>query len=406
MLSQLDDEQLTQEESNSYLESIYSLLKRYLGWFFDGLEHLTSLLSSAYKYFTGYDFTTGKPAGETERTLYKDLSNLINAIPEKLKAAIFGEEETPEISEEAQKYGIVGRGMVNEYGAAEVAYGEIPDTDKSPEAARARKLAGKNRLVGKEWVDFQKEHPELVDVFNTGTLLIREIDFEKYGMPKGLMKGVPAAPKEKEKEPGEEEPGIWDKLSDKASEYYGDLKESASGLGEEAAKGFGEAKDWVVNSEVGKKIDEGIDYIGKKGEEFTNWAADTTVGKKFGEKAEQVGGIIESGKNVLGFAEGGEIQSGGKAVVHSEEEIIPAAQAKSGPGAISVAIDSLRYHEKTASSSLESSLVSPNITINITNNNPVVDSLGRIDKLSQQLRFDIDRQVRDVMQRQLRFYTR
>jgi len=108
----------------------------------------------------------------------------------------------------------------------------------------------------------------------------------------------------------------------------------------------------------------------------------------------------------LGFAEGGEIQSGGKAVVHSEEEIIPAAQAKSGPGAISVAIDSLRYHEKTASSSLESSLVSPNITINITNNNPVVDSLGRIDKLSQQLRFDIDRQVRDVMQRQLRFYTR
>jgi len=161
---------------------------------------------------------------------------LINAIPEKLKAAIFGEEETPEISEEAQKYGIVGRGMVNEYGAAEVAYGEIPDTDKSPEAARARKLAGKNRLVGKEWVDFQKEHPELVDVFNTGTLLIREIDSKIWNAERAHERSSGCAQRKREKRPGEEEPGIWDKLSDKASEYYGDLKESASGLGEEPQK--------------------------------------------------------------------------------------------------------------------------------------------------------------------------
>jgi len=106
MFSELDDEQLNQEATNEYLESIYTLLKRYLGWFFDGLERITSIILGAYKYFTGYDFTTGQPAREGERTLYEDLSNLMNSIPDIIREAIFGEEEeTPEISEEAKHTG-------------------------------------------------------------------------------------------------------------------------------------------------------------------------------------------------------------------------------------------------------------------------------------------------------------
>ena len=123
-----------------------------------------------------------------------------------------------------------------------------------------------------------------------------------------------------------------------------------------------------------------------------------------------------------------------KGIVHAPEEIIPKTIAQRGPGPISKVIGTLQNISTTQISSRKDSLINAviqrsnfaldkmlsentsreetyamptyNINLSVGIDNPVIDSRERIDELTTELRHKVERMIRDVIHREMRYYTR
>lgn len=315
------------------LTSLFNLWKNFIAWLWGGIDFIIK----------GIKYLTGIGADEDDRTLIKDL-----------KTAIWGKEEVKKEgqAEKAAEFGISGWGTVNEKPAVKVIYRELGDSVRNtPEWDEIMEKTGdKSRLYGPDWMKFAQEYPELAALFTRGgDVLVPMEHLSDYNITSAML---PPRPKEVMK-----------------GNVVESFNEAWAGQAEENAKAMEEAEE------------KGVPVTSITGNDWSVWNS--------------LGTIYEGGKNYLGFDSGGEIFRSGGAVIHQGEEVVPPAQAKTGPGAIAQAIEALKLQQ-----SRSSTITMPPVNVNIYN--PSLPNQAAVT----QLKFELERHVQEVVARTIRPYTR
>lgn len=356
-------------DTNNILGSIYKLWKEFVGWLQNGWK----LIADLVKYVTGFR------AEETDRTLYRDLVAAVNGLnpfdvplPDIGKAIISATGASINPLDNPVVKGVLDKASslnpFNQPGGGSVpASSGGPAPSGSPSAPAPADIidwrldpAGRARQLRLDPnATYTNENSGLQE--SGAALAVR---FDQLRLPSEYLANW------KNDATGEPASGISNPPPTKSDSI------DKSNPAPNRAKS--EYKDVPVTSISGN-----------------DWSIGNSLKTSYEGAKDTVGSAVEGAKSYLGLSSGGEISSSGGIEIHKGEEVIPPAEAKTGPGAIARAIEALK-----AQQAQPSALPPVNVTVNVyypqlTNQTAVT-----------QMKFDLDRQIKDTVARAMRFYTR
>jgi len=428
---------------------IYELLRRLLDWINEKLEWIHGLISKIWDWVSGF----------------KDwLAGILSKIPG--VGSLFESEAEKELKE---KYGFVGWGTEENEGMAGfqtygIDYGKVPP-ELSGELARliSEYSGGSTVLAGGQYKKFIEEHPEMAKYlkpyftkYYTPYEATLPIERGGLGVPPDLLDKAknekPPAPVNIPS-PGEivegAKEGLEEQTKESAQKTEEGLKNKSTAMG---------AADWSIFSplkyaysagkgalskfDVGSTFERGGMFAGivHAPEEIIPQAVARRGPGPISSAINTLQNIIEQNRREISRAEkydiGVSFNRTGlfKGIVHAPEEIIPQAVAKKGPGPISNALSMLHKFSLNQVNSRSSSIINTamqrshislekmisenvkreetysmptyNVNLSVNVDNPVIDSRERIEELTTELRHRVERMIRDVIHREMRYYTR
>lgn len=358
-------------DTNNILSFIYKLWKEFVGWLQNGWK----LIADLVKYVTGFR------AEEADRTLYRDLVAAVNGLnpfdvplPDIGKAVISATGASINPLDNPVVKGVLDKASslnpFNQPGG-----GSVPASSGGPPPADSP----------------SPNTPALTDI----------IDWRLDPAGRARQLGLDPNATYTNENSGLQESGAalaarFDQLR-LPSEYLANWKNDATG---EPAGGSSNPPPTKSDSSdksnpapnKAKSEDEDVPVTSISG---NDWSIGNSLKTSYEGAKDTVGSAVEGAKSYLGLSSGGEISSSGGIEIHKGEEVIPPAEAKTGPGAIARAIEALKAQQ------LHPTVLPPvNVTVNVyypqlTNQTAVT-----------QMKFDLDRQIKDTVARAMRFYTR
>lgn len=358
-------------DTNNILGSIYKLWKEFVGWLQNGWK----LIADLVKYVTGFG------AEETDRTLYRDLVAAVNGLnpfdvplPDIGKAIISATGASINPLDNPVVKGVLDK-------ASSLNPFNQPGGGSVPVSSGGSTLAGSP----------SPSTPVPADI----------IDWRLDPAGRARQLGLDPNATYTNENSGLQESGAalavrFDQLR-LPSEYLANWRNDATGEPDDGNSNPTSTKSDSSNkSNPAPKNDEAEDKdVPVTSISGNDWSIGNSLKTSYEGAKDTVGSAVEGAKSYLGLSSGGEISSSGGIEIHKGEEVIPPAEAKTGPGAIARAIEALK-----AQQAQPSALPPVNVTVNVyypqlTNQTAVT-----------QMKFDLDRQIKDTVARAMRFYTR
>lgn len=357
-------------DTNNILDSIYKLWKEFVGWLQSGWK----LIADLVKYVTGFR------AQEVDRTLYRDLVAAVNGLNP-------FDVPLPDI----------GKAIISATGAS------INPLDNPVVKGVLDKASSFNPFnqLGEGSIPASSEGSSPAGSPSSSTPAPAVIDWRLDPAGRARQLGLDPKATYTNENSGLQESGAalavrFDQLR-LPSEYLANWKNDATG--EPAG---GNSNSIPTKSDSSDKSNPAPNKAKSENRDVpatsisgNDWSIGNSLKTSYEGAKDTVGSAVEGAKSYLGLSSGGEIYSSGGIEIHRGEEVIPPAEAKTGPGAIARAIEALK-----AQQGQPSALPPVNVTINmyypqLTNQTAVT-----------QMKFDLDRQIKDTVARAMRFYTR